>query len=164
MFSRTTAATALTLAALAAVASADFGIQSPGGDDLWWALRASINNPDKTLLTDRLAIIAQQNNFDCSKLITQDQVTQAPGKGYTIQLADILNNTHIYAESQPFEIKALGSAYPATTVSASPSQTGGSAGGSGTATAEGSNNTNSAAKTVVGYGAAAIGVLMGLIL
>ena len=42
-----------------------------------------------------LAIIAQENNFDCSKTITQDQANQPAGTGYTILLADPLNNTNV---------------------------------------------------------------------
>jgi len=58
-------------------------------------LPCSITNPDKTILPDRMAIIAQQNNFDCSKLISQDQANQPAAKGYTIQLADTLNSSHV---------------------------------------------------------------------
>ncbi|KAK7436049.1 hypothetical protein VKT23_019352 [Stygiomarasmius scandens] len=186
MFSR--AAKLFTLTALAAVASAEFSILSPGGDDLWWVAKSTntlvwscndsppaqqytvfITNPDKTILPDRMAIIAQQNNFDCSKLISQDQANQPAATGYTIQLVDTLNSSHIYAESQPFEIKALGSAYPATTVSADPSQTVGitGSGSSASNTAAASNDNNSAASKLggfAGYGAAAVGALIGLVL
>jgi hypothetical protein len=79
-----------------------------------------------------LAIISIENNYDCSKTITEQQVTQPAATGYTIQFANILNGTDIYAESEPFEIKALGSSYPATSSAAA---TGTSAtGSSGAAT------------------------------
>ncbi|KAF9240447.1 hypothetical protein BU15DRAFT_87657 [Melanogaster broomeanus] len=77
-----------------------------------------IANSNPSILVAPMAIISIQENYDCSKLLTQQQVVQPVGTGYTIQFANILNGTDIYAESQPFEIKALGSAYPTTSASA----------------------------------------------
>ncbi|KAF5350792.1 hypothetical protein D9758_010352 [Tetrapyrgos nigripes] len=112
------------------------------------------------------AIIAQQNNFDCSKLITTDMFSAPVGSGYTVQLADILNSTHIYAESKPFDVKPLASGLPATTVSpqTATSSGGSTAGATGSNSAAGATNTNAAVKTVVGYSAAAFGALLGLVL
>ncbi|KAJ3996672.1 hypothetical protein F5050DRAFT_1807559 [Lentinula boryana] len=65
-----------------------------------------------------LAIIAQQPNYVCSLLVTKDQIGALPvGTGYVVQLANPLNNTDVFAQSSPYEIKAAGSAYPSTTVS-----------------------------------------------
>ncbi|PSR72739.1 hypothetical protein PHLCEN_2v11434 [Hermanssonia centrifuga] len=59
------------------------------------------------------AIIASENNFDCSQTTTAAQQLNFPvGTGYTIQFANPLNNTDVYAESQQFEIKPLGSPFP----------------------------------------------------
>jgi len=85
-----------------------------------------INSPNSAAA---LAIIAEQANADCIKTITQEQANQAPGTGYTVLLANPLNNTQVYATSQPFEIKALGSQYPSQ-VSSSASSAGGTATGS----------------------------------
>jgi hypothetical protein len=102
--------------------------------------------------------------------------------GYTVLLADIINNTHvspshphkillnppsysyiqIYATSEEFEIKALGSAYPAT------STTGGASPTNGTSTSSGSTSTSTksgAEKVVmsVGTALAAVGMVFGLV-
>lgn len=42
-----------------------------------------------------LAIIAEQANADCIKSITQDQANQPAGTGYTVLLANPLNNTQV---------------------------------------------------------------------
>jgi len=47
------------------------------------------------VLTAPIAIVGIQNNFDCSKLVTQDQANQPAGLGYTILLANTLNNTDV---------------------------------------------------------------------
>lgn len=54
-----------------------------------------IANSDPKVLVAPQAFIAQQNNFDCSKLITKDQINLTPSTGYTIQLADPFNETHV---------------------------------------------------------------------
>ncbi|KAJ7599198.1 hypothetical protein C8J56DRAFT_815573 [Mycena floridula] len=109
-------------------------ITNPGGPDLWWVAQ-SINtlawtcndpqakpqytivlaNPDPKILTAPQAIIAIENNFDCSKTITADQIGTFVGPNFTVQLANILNQTDVYAESQPFEIKPVGALYPTST-------------------------------------------------
>ncbi|KAJ3829150.1 hypothetical protein F5880DRAFT_1502558 [Lentinula raphanica] len=74
-----------------------------------------VANPN---MASALAIIAQQPNYQCSLLVTKDQMGGLPvGTGYTVQLANPLNGTDVYAQSSAFEIKAAGSAYPTTTVS-----------------------------------------------
>ena len=54
-----------------------------------------IANTSPSVLTSPLAFVAQQNNYDCSELITKDQVNLTPGTGYIIQLANPLNNTDV---------------------------------------------------------------------
>ena len=54
-----------------------------------------IGNQDKNVLVQPIAIIAIQNNFDCSELITKDKVNMPPATGYTIQLADPFNETNV---------------------------------------------------------------------
>ncbi|OJT02836.1 hypothetical protein TRAPUB_6692 [Trametes pubescens] len=174
------AALSATLAALVGSTVAQLEIISPGGPNLWWVAGSDnvvswtcrtspftnftvlIANSDPKVLTAPQAFIAQQNNFDCSKLITKDQINQAPGTGYTIQLANIFNETDIFAESEPFEIKAIGSSYPAS--SATPT-----IGGSATASGSGSTATgtdaaaaSSASATSGSNGASNLGTPSGL--
>jgi len=137
----------LAVTALAGAASAQLTITNPSSSSWWvaqstntltWTCNTSpytsftvlLANSNPSVLVSPLAIISIQENYDCSKLITQDQVVQPAATGYTIQFANILNGTDIYAESEPFEIKALGSAYPATSSAAGATATGatGSAG------------------------------------
>jgi len=55
----------------------------------------SINNSDPKLLLGPLAFLAIQQNFDCSITVSQDQVNQPVGPGYTLLLANPLNNTDV---------------------------------------------------------------------
>lgn len=55
----------------------------------------SIANSDPKVLVSPQAIIAIEQNFDCSKTITQQQESFAVGTGYTIQFANPLNNTDV---------------------------------------------------------------------
>ena len=57
-----------------------------------------INNSDPKILTAPIAVIAIQNNYDCSITITQDQANQPVGTGWTVVLANPLNNTDVRAE------------------------------------------------------------------
>ncbi|KIP09729.1 hypothetical protein PHLGIDRAFT_102260 [Phlebiopsis gigantea 11061_1 CR5-6] len=148
-------------AALATSVVADLKVLSPGGDNLWWVAN-SINtlswtchespfsnftvlvaNTNANILSQAQAIIAIENNFDCSKTITQQQEIFPAATGYTIQLANTLNNTDVYAESAQFEIKPQGSAYPdasATPTDSGASATGSSSGASGSGSATGSGS------------------------
>jgi len=159
--------------------AADLQIIAPNGNT-WWVAKSNnvlswnckdaptpaqftilIANKDVNVLTAPIAIIGIEDNFQCSQLITQDQSSQAAALGYTILFADILNNTNIYATSQEFEIKALGSAYPTTTSGVSATGTGNSTSSSSTPTASGS-----AAQELVGpFGAviAAVGAVLGFV-
>ncbi|KAG1811822.1 uncharacterized protein BJ212DRAFT_1373366 [Suillus subaureus] len=148
MFHRLT----LTCAALLSVVSAQLTITSPGTNDWWVASSANtlswtcstspyqnftilLTNSDASILDAPLAIIAVQQNYDCSETITQQQSAQPAGTGYVVQFASTLNSTDVYAQSQPFEIKALGSSYPTTTSSAGSTATGTSSGSAGAAQA-----------------------------
>jgi len=109
--------------------NADLQITSPSSST-WWVAKSQnvlqwtchdtnitqftvlISNTDPKIAVAPLAIIGVQNNFDCSLIITQDQANQPAGTGWLVLLANILNQTDVYATSQPFEIKPLGSLYP----------------------------------------------------
>jgi len=152
-------ATATAIVSLFTVVSADLKILNPGGPNLWW-VEKSVNtlawtcndspyasytvyvaNSDPKILPDHIAILANEPNFDCSKTITVEQQNLAAGTGYTVQLANILNGSDIYATSDPFEIKPLGSTYPTSSVVV-PSATG-SGGASATNTSSGASATKS---------------------
>jgi len=159
--------------------AADLQILAPNGNT-WWVARSNnvlawncneapspatftilIANKDVNVLTAPIAIIGIEDNFQCSQLITQDQSNQPAALGYTILFADTLNNTKIYATSEEFEIKALGSAYPTTTSGVSATSTGNSTSSASSPTASGSG-----AQELVGpFGAliAAVGAVLGLI-
>ncbi|OJA08243.1 hypothetical protein AZE42_09018 [Rhizopogon vesiculosus] len=88
-----------------------------------------LTNSNPGVLPAPLALIAVADNFECSETITQLQSAQPAGTGYVVQLSSTVNATdvHVYAQSEPFEIKALGATYPTTTSSAGSSATGSSA-------------------------------------
>ncbi|KAH7924942.1 hypothetical protein BV22DRAFT_1034639 [Leucogyrophana mollusca] len=170
MFSRI--ALVSTVAAFVGAASAQLTITTPSAN-LWW-VGQSLNtlawtcssspyqnftvllaNSNPAVLSAPIAIIAVQYNYDCSETITQQQASQAPGTGYTIQLANTLNSTDVYTTSEPFEIKALGASYPA---SASPSAT------SSGSTAQSSGKTGGALSTYIPVGMSmAAAIALGLV-
>ncbi|KAL1751194.1 hypothetical protein FB107DRAFT_278915 [Schizophyllum commune] len=163
--------------AVEARADSDFRVLVPGGDDLWWVASSSNNiiwtcedspyqsfsvyltNSDVNVLSGPIGIIATQNNYDCSKTITQQQAAQPAGKGYKVLLTDPLNMTNVYAASEEFEIKPLGSTYP--DASATPG-----VGGSGSATSSGASASSTAQDNSSGddnNGAASIGGVFGAV-
>ncbi|KZP03641.1 hypothetical protein FIBSPDRAFT_879272 [Athelia psychrophila] len=174
--------------ALLGAASAQLSLVVPGGDSLWWVAESANNivwtcdtspygnftvliaNSNVALLPSPIAVISIENNYDCSKTLTQEQVNQPVGTGYTVQLANIFNETDIYAESQPFEIKALGAIYPAAsaTPTASGTQTGTAASASVSATSPASGSSkNSGSSTagklsMMGAALATVGMAVGL--
>jgi len=119
-----------------------------------------ITNTNPSVLSGRLAFIAEQANADCSQLISKDQINQAPATGYQLQFADTINSSLIYATSDPFEIKALGSTYPTSSVGGSSSATGTGSGSAATSTSK-SHSGASSVKTSMGLSLAAVGVLLG---
>jgi len=174
------------VAAVAAVlctslAAAQLTVTNPSAS-IWWVAQSQnvlawtcntspqteftvlITNQDKTKYPSPLAFIAIQQNFQCSIVITQDQANQPAGQGWQILFANPLNNTDVYATSDVFEIKPLGSAYPSqVTPSAQPSGSGGSPSGTGTNAADNANPTNKTGDALsvrsVSMGAAAAAVL-----
>ncbi|GBE87479.1 hypothetical protein BKA93DRAFT_776286 [Sparassis latifolia] len=160
------------LAALVGGAAAQLEIITPGGPGLWWVAQSLntlewtcktspytnftilIANSNPTILSSPLAILSQQNNYDCSETITQNEAAQPAATGYTIQLADPFNNTNVYATSQPFEIKALGSAYPAS--SATPSGVGSATSSGATGTSSGSSSASTSTPTSSKSGAVSL--------
>jgi hypothetical protein len=177
-FAVTTAATLF--GAVSAAGTGNLTIISPGGSNLWWVANSQNNivwtcqespygtftvlvaNSDPKILAAPIAIIAIENNYDCSKEITQDQANQAAGTGYTIQLANPLNNTDVYAESQPFEIKPLGSTYPpaSATPSASGTQTASETGASASASSTSASSSKNGSTTSAKISAAGLGLAM----
>jgi len=165
MFSSQLASLAL-LSTLAGSAAATFQILSPGGPNLWWVAQSQnviawschtdpppatgnayqllVNNTSPTILAAPEAIVANVPNADCSHVITQQQAALTPATGYTLVFADIIDQTKVYAVSQPFEVKALGASYPAS--SATPTETfaaQSSAGSTGTSAGSSSSATSS---------------------
>jgi len=138
------------VAGLATAASAQLTITNPGGPDLWWVAQSQnvvswtcgtntqfqswqllVANTNPTILVSAQSIISNVNNFTCSMLITTQQEVFPAATGYTIIFASALNSSDVFATSEPFEIKSVGSAYPATSSASTPSSTGsGSSSGS----------------------------------
>jgi len=56
-----------------------------------------------------VVLVGQQPNDQCTTNIVPNLVV---GSGYKILFTNIVNYTDIYATSEPFEVKAQGSAYP----------------------------------------------------
>jgi len=110
-----------------------------------------IANSDPKVLVSPMAIISIQQNFQCSIVVSQDVANQPAGTGWTIQLANPINITDVYATSQPFEIKPLGSAYPSQ---ATPSANASS--GSASPTSGGTTKPTSGAVSTQGLGLALV--------
>jgi hypothetical protein len=166
---------AFALTALAATAAADLQVLVPGGPNLWWVGKSSntlawschdspytnftvlIANKDPKILSAPLAVIAQQNNYDCSHLITQDQVNQTPATGYIVQLANPFNSSDVYAASAEFEIKALGSSYP--DASATPAGVGVNTAAPTSSGGASASSTSTPKSSAVGLSASTLGAL-----
>lgn len=161
-------------------------IIAPGGPNLWWIEKSDNNlvwdcsdktydsfnvviaNPNPNVLTAPLTILATLPNYVCSKLMPAAQLTVPAASNYTISLTNILNTTDIYATSEPFEIKPLGSSYPDSTStpslgvssSGSPSST---SGGSNPSSTSGGNSKNAGSKNVLSalgvFAAVVVGVV-----
>ncbi|PSR78573.1 hypothetical protein PHLCEN_2v7320 [Hermanssonia centrifuga] len=113
-----------------------------------------VANAGQPAIAGGQAIIAIENNFDCSKTITADELNFPAGSGYTVQLANPLNNTDVYAVSQEFEIKPLGAAYPASSATPTLESTTGSS--SATSTGSGSGTSTSPTTSATGNSAAGL--------
>jgi hypothetical protein len=120
----------------------------------------SVANPD---MASPLAIIAQQENFDCTLTVTQNQMGGlSAGNGYTVQFANILNSTDIYTQSSVFEIKPAGSLFPSTTSSEIATST--SAGSASASSSSSKNGASSPLKASMGYGTAFAVAIAGMFL
>lgn len=151
------AAVAALLAVTPAAAQSTPGlsITSPGPEDWWvaqstntlaWTCSSSpyqnftvtISNPNIDSYKIPQPIIAVQQNYDCSQLITKDQSNRPAANGYVIALVNSINSTDVYASAQ-FDIKPLGSTYPTATPSGSAGASGTNSGSSPSATGGGKN-------------------------
>lgn len=157
-------------AALLGAASAQLTITNPSSDS-WWVAQSSntlvwtcdtstytnftvlLANSNPSILVQPIAIIAIEQNYDCSKTITQQQSSQTPSTGYTVLFANPLNNSDVFATSQSFEIKALGSSYPATSASSS---------ATGTSSASSSSSTGKSSGAMAQYVPAGVGMAIAL--
>ncbi|WVF71508.1 hypothetical protein IAT40_006314 [Kwoniella sp. CBS 6097] len=108
--------------------SAELKVTQPTADH-WWVAQSLntlawdgsdpsqfsvfISNPDQNVLTSILALTSVTYAYDKSKTINPGNIT--PATGYTILLTNPLNSSDIYAKSETFEIKAVGSEYPPQT-------------------------------------------------
>lgn len=171
----------LVLATLSSVVKADLEVTSPSSS-VWWVAQSQnvlswtcqnttitsfgvlINNTDPKVLVSPMAIISIQQNFDCSIVVTQDQASQPAGTGWTILLVNPVNLTDVYATSQEFEIKPLGSLYPSQVT---PSANASSQTASSTGTASTTKSTSAAVSTkglgwgmVAGAVAGAFGMML----
>jgi len=159
-------------------------IIAPGGSNLWWVAKSDNNlvwdcndktydsfnvviaNPSVNVLAAPLTLIATLPNYICSKLVPASTIANLPSAtGYTVMLTDILNSTHIYSTSDSFEIKAVGSSYPASTATPSPGSTGtlsGTSSGSQPSSSSGSSNSNGGSRNVLSAIGAFAAVVVGV--
>jgi len=175
------AAAATSVLALASFASAQSVITAPA-PDIWWVAKS--NNVlewdcknfgyDKfTVMIHRepmpspLAVIAIQDNTQCSLLVTSNQFNVEPGTGYRILFGNIVNNTDVYTTSEEFEVKPLGSLYPtqqaereAALASRSSAAAAASASAAGESEEDGSAISSAASKVAVVAGAFAAAFAM----
>ncbi|WWC94236.1 hypothetical protein V866_001076 [Kwoniella sp. B9012] len=136
------------------VISAQLTVTEPRADH-WWVAQSLntlawegsspdqfsvfLSNSDTNVLTSILALTSVTYAYDRSKTINPGGVT--PSGGYTILLTNPLNSSDVYAKSETFEIKAVGSTYPPQDSSSS---SGSSAAASGSGTASGSATSSAA--------------------
>jgi hypothetical protein len=105
------------------------------GPDYWWVADSTdlliwdchdpsalstytvfVSNPNVALLTDQTAIIDSLDNSVCSFDVPANQdVELKVGTGYILLLTDPLNSTNVIGQSQPFEVKAMGTPYSTVT-------------------------------------------------
>jgi len=159
-------------------------ITAPGGASLWWVAKSDnnlvwdcsdkshdsfnvvISNPSTTVLTAPLTLIATVPNYICSKLITSDTIANLPvATGYTVSLTNVLNTTDVYSVSQAFEIKPIGSSYPASTATPGPSSSGtlsGTSSGPKPSSSSGSSNSSGGSKNVLSAIGAFAAIVVGV--
>jgi len=66
-----------------------------GHVELTLRVSSSLANSNPSILVQPIAIIAIEQNYDCSKTITQQQSSQTPSTGYTVLFANPLNNSDV---------------------------------------------------------------------
>ncbi|WWD17243.1 hypothetical protein CI109_101681 [Kwoniella shandongensis] len=93
-------------------------------------------NPDTSVLTSMLALESIVMTYQTSLTINPGNIKAATG--YTLLLTNPLNSSDVYATSESFEIKPVGSTYPPQTTTGNTSttatfNTSGTATGAGTA-------------------------------
>ncbi|WVQ67613.1 uncharacterized protein L199_005816 [Kwoniella botswanensis] len=110
-----------------------------------------LSNSDTNVLTSILALTSVTYAYDRSKTINPGGVT--PSGGYTILLTNPLNSSDVYAKSETFEIKAVGSTYPPQDSAGS----GSSASASGSGTASGSATSGVASASASSNGSSSVG-------
>ncbi|WVQ99450.1 hypothetical protein IAU59_006585 [Kwoniella sp. CBS 9459] len=129
-----------------------------------------ISNPDQNVLTSILALTSVTYTYDKSKTINPGNIT--PATGYTILLTNPLNSSDVYARSETFEIKAVGSEYPpqkpVPTAAASDSSSDAAPSGSSTssgaeASSTGGNSAGFRSSSVPAGGLVAVGIVAGLV-
>ncbi|KAJ7129094.1 hypothetical protein C8R46DRAFT_1143772 [Mycena filopes] len=176
---QTLALAAATVAGVhAATTTGGLKILSPGGDALWWLINSdnnlvwtcgestfttftiSLANPDIKLLTATTAVIAIEQNYNCAQTISSSLLNAPLGDGYTIQLGNPLNATEIYAESDPFSIKAISAGYPPA--SATPVDTASATVSKGTASNSINGPTASTSANSPGSSGAAVSLRTGM--
>ncbi|KDQ60385.1 hypothetical protein JAAARDRAFT_46100 [Jaapia argillacea MUCL 33604] len=184
MFARFSLAATVAALFTAVAAQTQLSIIDPGGPNLWWIAKSAntliwtceqttyqnftvmIANSNPSVLVAPQAVIAIQQNFQCSLLIQPNQLDFPPSTGYTVQFANVLNSTDVYASSQPFEIKALGAAYPASsatpTSTASSTASGSGSGATASSTSKSGAFSNAQVPLALG-GMAVIGAVAGLL-
>ncbi|WVN88374.1 uncharacterized protein L203_103580 [Cryptococcus depauperatus CBS 7841] len=148
------------LSTIVSVASAALTVTEPSGSH-WWVAKSLntlawdgkdpaefsvfLNNPNTNLLTSILALASIVPAYQTS--LTMNPGDAKPGTGYTLLLTNPLNSSNIYATSEPFEIKAAGSAYPPQgTVSVNASAT-----AQGTGSEAGSGLSSAPSETTSGH-------------
>jgi len=171
---------AVAVVAFAALAQAQLTIDNPSSSRWWvadsqntlsWSCKTSpytnwtvlITNQTPTTFNGPLALIAVQYNYDCSKTMIPGAELKA-ATGYVMNFANTLNSSDIWASSEPFEVKVVGSTYPAQeTVSEIDASATGSANPSSTGTGSSSSSTQASNGAVTVRAAAALSVLGGLV-
>ncbi|KAG9104970.1 hypothetical protein FRC06_002890 [Ceratobasidium sp. 370] len=122
-----------------------------------------ITNSDVNVLTTPLALIAiRKYNYDCSKTMIPGEQLK-PGTGYTMVFANPFNNTDVFATSQSFEVKPVGSTYPPQiTTSEALTATGGASGTSAPSATSTPHSNNAIANAVdlVSFAIASVVVTM----
>jgi len=167
------------LLATFAVAQNDFNVTNPTSSS-WWVAKSTnvmswdcqnsqaktdnnftilIKNADQNILSGELAIIAIQNNFQCTVTISQNQANQLAATGYTLLFANTLNSSDVYTSSQPFEIKPLGSLYPSQVSSSASAASATAAASTASASSNSGAAYNSHSPSFLGLAAGIMGLL-----